>query len=64
VLHNVVGTFGVWQGNGGDLQTGLPLQSIHDGTRWMHDPLRLNVFIEAERSAKWLGELVCHGCVC
>ena len=51
VLHNVVGTFGVWQGNGGDLQPGLPWQSVHDGTRWMHEPLRLNVFIEAECSA-------------
>jgi uncharacterized protein YbcC (UPF0753/DUF2309 family) len=50
VLHNVVGTFGVWQGNGGDLQSGLPLQSVHDGTRWMHEPLRLSVFIEAERT--------------
>jgi hypothetical protein len=49
VLHNVVGTFGVWQGNGGDLQSGLPLQSVHDGARWMHEPLRLNVFIEAAR---------------
>jgi uncharacterized protein YbcC (UPF0753/DUF2309 family) len=51
VLHNVVGTFGVWQGNGGDLQSSLPLQSVHDGTRWRHEPLRLNVFIEASRSA-------------
>jgi uncharacterized protein YbcC (UPF0753/DUF2309 family) len=51
VLHNVVGTFGVWQGNGGDLQPGLPLQSVHDGVRWMHEPLRLNVFIEADRMA-------------
>ena len=51
VLHNVVGTFGVWQGNGGDLQSGLPLQSVHDGNRWMHEPLRLNVFIEADRRA-------------
>jgi len=49
VLHNVVGTFGVWQGNGGDLQAGLPWQSVHDGERWMHEPLRLNVFIEAAR---------------
>ncbi len=49
VLHNVVGTFGVWQGNSGDLQPGLPLQSLHDGTRWMHEPLRLSVFIEAAR---------------
>ena len=51
VIHNVVGTFGMWQGNGGDLHPGLPLQSVHDGTRWMHEPLRLSVFIEAERSA-------------
>lgn len=49
VLHNVVGTFGVWQGNGGDLQPGLPLQSLHDGARWRHEPLRLSVFIEARR---------------
>jgi hypothetical protein len=47
VLHNVVGTFGVWQGNGGDLQAGLPLQSIYDGERLMHEPLRLSVFVEA-----------------
>jgi uncharacterized protein YbcC (UPF0753/DUF2309 family) len=47
VLHNVVGTFGVWQGNGGDLQSGLPLQSLQDGRRWLHEPLRLSVFIEA-----------------
>jgi hypothetical protein len=47
VLHNVVGTLGVLQGNGGDLQVGLPMQSVHDGKRFMHEPLRLNVFIEA-----------------
>lgn len=49
VLHNVVGTFGVWEGNAGDLRTGLPLQSLHDGTKWMHEPLRLQVLIEAPR---------------
>jgi len=49
VLHNVVGAFGVWEGNGGDLRTGLPLQSLHDGEKWMHEPLRLQVFIEAPR---------------
>ncbi len=27
VINNVVGTFGVWQGNSGDLQTGLPAVS-------------------------------------
>ncbi|MDB6034684.1 MAG: hypothetical protein JWM16_5022 [Verrucomicrobiales bacterium] len=51
VLHNVVGTFGVWQGNGGDLQAGLPLQSLHDGTKWVHEPLRLSVFLESPREA-------------
>ena len=49
VLHNVVGTFGVWQGNGGDLQAGLPWQSVHDGTRLRHEPVRLSVFVEARR---------------
>jgi len=50
-IHNVVGTIGVWQGNGGDLQVGLPLQSLHDGHGWRHEPLRLSVFIEAPRAA-------------
>ena len=50
-IHNVVGTFGVWQGNGGDLQTGLPMQSLHDGREWRHEPLRLNVFLGASREA-------------
>ena len=49
VLHNVVGTLGVCLGNGGDIRTGLPLQSLHDGEKWIHDPLRLSVFIEAHR---------------
>ncbi len=48
-IHNVVGKLGVWQGNGGDLQTGLPLQSLHDGNRWVHEPLRLSVFLEASK---------------
>ena len=51
VLHNVVGRFGVWQGNAGDLQVGLPMQSLHDGTRWVHEPLRLSVVVEARREA-------------
>jgi uncharacterized protein YbcC (UPF0753/DUF2309 family) len=52
VLHNVVGaTIGVFEGNGGDLRIGLPLQSLHDGQRWMHEPLRLSVFIEAPQAA-------------
>lgn len=47
VLHNVVGTLGVLEGNGGDLRVGLPLQTVHDGERFVHEPLRLSVFIEA-----------------
>ncbi len=47
VTHNVVGTVGILQGNGGDLQVGLPWQSIHDGEKYVHEPLRLNVVIEA-----------------
>ena len=52
VLHNVLGGhLGVFEGNGGDLRIGLSLQSLHDGDRWVHAPLRLSVFIEAPRSA-------------
>ncbi len=52
VLHNVVGGhLGVFEGNGGDLRIGLPMQSLHDGERWIHTPLRLSVFIEAPCSA-------------
>ncbi len=48
LLHNVVGgNIGVFEGNGGDLRPGLALQSLHDGGRWMHEPLRLSVLIEA-----------------
>ena len=46
-VHNVVGKFGILSGNGGDLQTGLPWQSLHDGSTYQHDPLRLLVVIEA-----------------
>lgn len=51
VIHNVVGQFGVLQGNGGDLMTGLPWQSVHDGRKLQHEPLRLLVVIDAPRSA-------------
>lgn len=52
VLHNIVGgAIGVLEGNGGDLRVGLPLQSLHDGRRWVHEPLRLSVFLEAPQAA-------------
>jgi len=50
-LHNVVGRVGVLEGNAGDLRTGLPWQSVYDGKRLQHEPLRLNVIIEAPLDA-------------
>jgi hypothetical protein len=52
VLHNVVGgNVGVFEGNGGDLRIGLPLQSLHDGENFRHTPLRLSVFIQAPQDS-------------
>lgn len=47
-LHNRVGSIGVVLGNGGDLRTGLAVQSVHapDGS-WYHEPLRLQVIVES-----------------
>ena len=42
---------GVVEGNGGFLLTGQPWQSVHDGERLMHEPLRLSILIEAPREA-------------
>jgi uncharacterized protein YbcC (UPF0753/DUF2309 family) len=51
-LHNVVGgSLGVLEGDGGDLRVGLPLQSVHDGHRPVHEPLRLSVFLAAPITA-------------
>ncbi len=47
----MVGLLGVLQGNGGDLRPGLPWQSVHDGQRFVHEPLRLSAFVEAPRAA-------------
>lgn len=51
LLHNVSGGIGVVEGNGGLLRTGLPWQSVHDGEKLVHEPLRLSVLIEAPREA-------------
>ncbi len=48
-VHNVVGGFGVLSGNGGDLMTGLPWQSLHTGEHYQHLPMRLQVVIAAPR---------------
>jgi len=51
LLHNVVGGLGVVEGNGGTLRAGLPLQAVHDGQHFVHEPLRLTVLIEAPTNA-------------
>jgi uncharacterized protein YbcC (UPF0753/DUF2309 family) len=51
LIHNVVGGIGVLQGNGGTLRAGLPWQAVNDGSRLVHDPLRLTVMIEAPQEA-------------
>jgi uncharacterized protein YbcC (UPF0753/DUF2309 family) len=48
LLHSVIGgNLGVIEGNDPRLRIGLPLQSIHDGTYWRHEPLRLTVLVDA-----------------
>ncbi|WKW12618.1 DUF2309 domain-containing protein [Pseudogemmatithrix spongiicola] len=50
--HNVAGgSLGVYEGAGGDLRIGLAQQSVHDGTRFVHDPMRLGVYLEAGEAA-------------
>ncbi|WKV10545.1 YbcC family protein [Marivirga harenae] len=50
-LHNVTSGIGVLEGYAGDLRTGLPMQSIHDGVNYQHEPLRLSVVINAPTEA-------------
>ena len=48
VTHNPVGNVGVYQGNGGDLMTGLPLQSLFSADDDpYHQPLRLSTVVYA-----------------
>ena len=47
-IHNVVGGVGVALGNEYDLRPGLPLQSVHDGKKLIHEPLRLHACIAAD----------------
>ena len=50
VTHNVVSGVGVMHGSHSDLQTGLPLQSVNNGDRHYHEPMRLLAIIEAPTS--------------
>jgi uncharacterized protein len=58
LIHSIVGNFGVFEGNSWDLKAGLPLQSVHDGKRFIHQPIRLQAIVEApvEYIEKVLGE--------
>lgn len=48
VTQNVTGKFGVIQGNGGDLKSGLPLESLREDDALLeHLPLRLSVVVYA-----------------
>ena len=48
ITHNPVGNVGVYQGNGGDIMTGLPLQSLTAADDDVyHQPLRLSTVIHA-----------------
>ncbi len=51
LIHNVVGGMGMFEGNGGVLRSGLPWQSVHDGRKLIHEPLRLSVILAAPREA-------------
>lgn len=50
-LHNITAGLGVIEGYSGDLRVGLPWQSVHDGEKFQHEPLKLSVVIEAPISA-------------
>lgn len=68
-LHNVVAGVGVMEGAGGHLRSGLPWQSVSDGTTLVHEPRRLSAVLAAPTEAiervlaKQAGvrELVEHG---
>lgn len=49
-IHNVVGGFGVMEGNFSDFKIGLPIQSLSCLDSRVHEPMRLLVIIYAKRS--------------
>ena len=46
-IHNAIGGIGVLAGHSGDLQRGLPRQSVAVGDELLHEPLRLSVIVQA-----------------
>ncbi len=49
IYHNVVGRLGVMFGTQSDLRTGLPWQTVMEGERPYHEPMRLLTVVEAPR---------------
>ena len=49
IYHNVVGRLGIMAGPQSDLRTGLAWQTVMDGPRPYHEPMRLLTVIEAPR---------------
>lgn len=47
LIQTVVGNIGVFEGNHWNLRSGLPLQSVYDGKKFIHTPVRLTIFVEA-----------------
>ena len=49
IYHNVAGAIGIMWGNESDLLPGLPTQTLKDGDRLYHEPVRLLVVVQAGR---------------
>ena len=49
IYHNVVGRLGVMAGPQSDLRTGLARQTVLDGERPYHEPMRMLTIVEAPR---------------
>ncbi len=56
IYHNVVGRLGVMSGPQSDLRTGLAWQSVMDGPRPYHEPMRLFALIEAPKD--WISQII------
>lgn len=49
IYHNVVGRFGIMSGPQSDLRTGLAWQTVMNGAKPYHEPMRLVTLIEAPK---------------
>ena len=64
-IHNVVGTVGGDLRHSGDLQLGLPWQSVSDGRRLLHEPQRLLAVVQAPpigSTRSWRATRFCNSC--